>query len=100
MIKDLGIVIGFGDLDAANWNPRIDAVSRCLASWKMRSLSYSGKAIIANGMLCPLCICPVGPDSRNSIHMFSNSFGLVNQFKNVVMLLFKREILAASLLYL
>lgn len=54
MIKDLGIVIGFGDLDAANWNPRIDAVSRCLASWKMRSLSYSGKAIIANALALSL----------------------------------------------
>ena len=50
MIKVLGIFIGFGDLDAANWNPRIDAVSKCLTSWRMRSLSYSGRAIVANAL--------------------------------------------------
>ena len=49
-IKVLGILIGFGDLDAANWNPRIDAVSKCLTSWRMRSLSYSGRAIVANAL--------------------------------------------------
>ena len=49
-IKVLGIFIGFGDLDAANWNPRIDAVSKCLTSWRMRSLSYSGRAIVANAL--------------------------------------------------
>ena len=50
MIKVPGIFIGFGDIDAANWNPRIDAVSNCLTSWKMRSLSYSGRAIVANAL--------------------------------------------------
>lgn len=49
-VKVLWIFIGFGDIDAANWNPRIDAVSKCLTSWKMRSLSYSGRAIVANAL--------------------------------------------------
>lgn len=50
MIKVLGIFIGFGDIDAANWNPRIDAVSKVLTSWKMRSLSYNGRAIVTNAL--------------------------------------------------
>ena len=50
MIKVLGIFIGFGDLEAANWNPRIDSVSKCFTCWKMRSLSYSGRAIVANAL--------------------------------------------------
>ena len=50
MIKVLGIFIGFGDIDAANWNPRIDAVTNSLTFWKMRSLSYSGRAIVANAL--------------------------------------------------
>lgn len=40
----------FGDIDAANWNPRIDAVLKCLTSWKTRSLSYNGRAIVANAL--------------------------------------------------
>ena len=37
-------------LDAANWNPHIDAVFICFTSWRMRSLSYSGRAIVANAL--------------------------------------------------
>lgn len=40
----------FGDIDAANWNPRIDAVLKCLTSWKTRSLSHNGRAIVANAL--------------------------------------------------
>ncbi len=50
MIKVLGIFIGFGDLIAANWNPRVESVSKCLESWKMRSLSYGGRALVANAL--------------------------------------------------
>ena len=50
MIKVLGVSIGFGDLDEANWRPRIDAVSKCLTSWSSRSLSLSGKALVANAL--------------------------------------------------
>ena len=35
---------------SANWNPRIDAVWKCLHSFRMRSLSYSGRAIVANAL--------------------------------------------------
>ena len=48
MIKVLWFFIGFGDLDATNWNPCNDAVSQCLTSWRMRSLLYNGRALVAN----------------------------------------------------
>lgn len=48
MIKALEIFIGFGDLDAGNCNPRINAVSKSLTSWKVHSLSYSGRVIVVN----------------------------------------------------
>ena len=50
MIKVLGVFIGFGDLDLANWRPRIDSVTKCLASWSIRSLSFSGRALVANAL--------------------------------------------------
>ena len=49
-IKTLGVFIGFGNLDEANWRPRLDAVKRCLNSWRSRSLSLSGKALIVNAL--------------------------------------------------
>lgn len=49
-IKVLGVFIGYGNLDEANWRPRIDAVERCLNSWRSRSLSFSGKALIINAL--------------------------------------------------
>ena len=50
MIKVLGIFIGHGDVATANWRPRIDAVSRCLASWRSRVLSFAGKALVINAL--------------------------------------------------
>ena len=50
MIKILGIFIGFGDIIRANWDPRIEAVSNCLSSWRLRSLSYGGRALVANAL--------------------------------------------------
>ena len=50
MIKVLGVFIGFGDLDTANWRPRIASVSKCLLSWGSRSLSLSGKALVSNAL--------------------------------------------------
>ena len=50
MIKVLGVFIGFGDLNSANWRPRIDSVTKCLASWSIRSLSFSGRALVANAL--------------------------------------------------
>ena len=49
-IKILGVYIGHGDLAEANWRLLVDAVDRCLKSWRSRSLSYSGKALVANSL--------------------------------------------------
>ena len=46
----LGVFVGHGNLEEANWRPRIDAVERCLNSWRSRSLSFSGKALIINAL--------------------------------------------------
>ena len=50
-IKVLGVFIGPGDLEEANWRPRINAVSNCLSSWHTRSLSYQGKALVINALV-------------------------------------------------
>ena len=49
-IKVLGVYLGNGNLDEDNWRPRIEAVERCLKSWRSRSLSFSGKAIVINAL--------------------------------------------------
>ena len=49
-IKILGVYIGHGDLAEVNWRPRVDAVDRCLKSWRSRCLSFSGKAVVANSL--------------------------------------------------
>ena len=49
-IKILGVYIGNGDMDEANWRPRIQAVEKCLASWRSRSLSLSGRVLIINAL--------------------------------------------------
>lgn len=49
-IKTLGVFVGCGNLEEANWRHRIDAVERCLNSWRSRSLSLSGKALIINAL--------------------------------------------------
>ena len=36
--------------NATHWRPRIDAVERCLNSWRSHSLSLSGKALIINAL--------------------------------------------------
>ena len=49
-IKVLGVFIGAGDLDVDNWRPRIDAVDHVLKSWRSRSLSFRGKALVINAL--------------------------------------------------
>ena len=50
MIKVLGVFIGIGDLEEANWRPRITAVKNALNSWRQRHLSYRGRALIINAL--------------------------------------------------
>ena len=49
-IKVLGVFIGPGDLEIDNWRPRITAVENVLSSWKQRSLSYGGRALVINAL--------------------------------------------------
>ena len=47
-VKILGVYIGNGDMDEANWRPCIEAVEKCLNSWRSRTLSLSGRVLIVN----------------------------------------------------
>ena len=49
-IKTLGVFVGPGDLKEDNWQPRIDAVEKVLSSWRQRSLSFKGKALVINAL--------------------------------------------------
>ena len=49
-LKVLGVFIGNGCMDDSNWRPRLDAVEKCLNFWRSRSLSYGGKALVANAL--------------------------------------------------
>ena len=49
-IKVLDVYLGNGNLEAENWRPRISALEKCLNSWRDRSLSYAGKALIVNAL--------------------------------------------------
>ena len=49
-IKVLGVYLDNVNLEEENWQPGINAVEKCLNSWRSRSLSYSGKALIVNAL--------------------------------------------------
>lgn len=49
-IKCLGVYIGHGDLERLNWSARIQKFATILTSWKQRSLSLLGKAVVLNAL--------------------------------------------------
>ena len=49
-IKILGVFVGVGDLDSNNWRPHIEAGDHVLKSWRSRSLSFRGKALVINAL--------------------------------------------------
>ena len=49
-LKVLGVFIGIGVLAEDNWRPRINAVDKVLSSWRSRSLSFRGKALVINAL--------------------------------------------------
>ena len=49
-IKVWGVYLGNGNLEEENRRPRLNAVEKCLNSWRGRSLPYSGKATIVNAL--------------------------------------------------
>ena len=50
MIKVLGVFIGLGEVEEANWRPRINAVDNTLNSWRQRHLSYHGRPLVLNAL--------------------------------------------------
>ena len=46
----LGAVLSASDYSRETWEPRVEKVEKRLASWKGRSLSYQGKALIVNAI--------------------------------------------------
>ena len=46
MVKILGVFVGSGNVEEANWRPRITAVENVLNSWRQLSLSYGGRALV------------------------------------------------------
>ena len=51
MVKILSVVVGSGNVEEANWRPRITAVENVLNSWRQRSLSYGGRALVINALV-------------------------------------------------
>ena len=49
--KVLGVFIGPSNLEEINWRPRIDALDHVLKSWRSRSLSFCGKALVINALV-------------------------------------------------
>ena len=49
-LKILGVFVGHGNLEEDNWRPRINAVDHVLRSWRSRSLSFRGKALVINAL--------------------------------------------------
>ena len=49
-LKVLGVFIGHGDLEGANWRPRLDAVANVLSSWHQCSLSCGRRAVVMNAL--------------------------------------------------
>ena len=47
-LKILGLYFGHANLDHANWDPRLSKLTNRLNSWKQRTLSLCGKALITN----------------------------------------------------
>ena len=49
-VKMLGVFLGLANLEEDNWRPRITAVENALNSWRQRSLSYKGKALVIHAL--------------------------------------------------
>ena len=49
-VKCLGTFIGNGNLEEADWCPRVAAIARCIATWNSRNPSYPGRALISNAL--------------------------------------------------
>ena len=46
----LGDVLSASDYTKETWEPRVEKVEKRLASWRGRSLSYQGRALVINAL--------------------------------------------------
>ena len=58
-LKVLGVFLGPLVTPEDNWRPRISAVEHVLLSWRQRSLSFRGKALIINALALSRIWCRV-----------------------------------------
>ena len=49
-VKVIGVFLGPFATEEDNWRPRITAVQNVLSSWRQRSLSFRGKALVINAL--------------------------------------------------
>ena len=49
-LRCLGTFLGPGDLSHDNWDPRIQSLKNLLLSWRQRSLTFQGKALVINAL--------------------------------------------------
>lgn len=79
LLRKLRIFLGPDNLEEESWRPRITAVENALNSWRQRSLSYRGKALVISALalsrvwyVAPLIYVPrwVGPELNTSIFRF------------------------------
>ena len=49
-VKVLGVFLDPFASEEDNWRPRITAVQKVLSSWRQRSLSFCGKALVINAL--------------------------------------------------
>ena len=49
-VKVLVVYVGPGDLEEANWRPRIAAVKNVLSSWRQRALSFRNRALVIGSL--------------------------------------------------
>ena len=49
-LRCLGTFLGPGDLSHDNWDPRIQSLKNLLLSWRQRSLTFKGKALVINAL--------------------------------------------------
>lgn len=102
----LGSFLGPGDLSHDNWDPRIQALKNLLSSWRQRSLTFQGKALVINALALSglwylgSVMCP--PDwviSKINTEIFS-FFGRGKRIKSLGMLFVSRSLLVALVLWM
>lgn len=105
-LRCLGSFLGPGDLSHDNWDPRIQALKNLLSSWRQRSLTLQGKALVINALALSglwylgSVMCP--PDwviSKINTEIFS-FFGRGKRIKSLGMLFVSRSLLVALVLWM